>query len=86
MTRNISLPRELHDFVAARVASRRYQSASEVVREALRLLEQRDLYRQEAIQGLRHHIELGLKQIADGDVHDGEETFKQLMQQSLRRK
>lgn len=38
--RNISLTAELEQFVTAQVATGRYKSASEVVREALRLLEQ----------------------------------------------
>jgi len=37
---NVSLTPELERFIAARVASGRYQTASEVVRAALRLLEQ----------------------------------------------
>ncbi len=36
---NVSLTPELATFIQARVASGRYQSASEVVRAALRLLE-----------------------------------------------
>jgi antitoxin ParD1/3/4 len=39
---NVSLTPELERFIAARVASGRYQTASEVVRAALRLLEQSD--------------------------------------------
>jgi antitoxin ParD1/3/4 len=35
---NVSITPELEQFVAARVASGQYQSASEVVRAALRLL------------------------------------------------
>jgi antitoxin ParD1/3/4 len=42
---NVSITPELERFVASRVASGRYQSASEVVRAALRLLE-----RDEAVQ------------------------------------
>jgi antitoxin ParD1/3/4 len=38
-TLNVSLTPELDRFVAEKVASGRYQSASEVVRAALRLLE-----------------------------------------------
>ncbi len=38
-TKNVSLTPELERFVAERVASGRYRSASEVVRAALRLLE-----------------------------------------------
>lgn len=39
---NVSLTPELEGFVAAKVESGRYTSASEVVREALRLLEEHD--------------------------------------------
>ncbi len=39
---NVSLTPELEKFVTAKVRSGRYNSASEVVREALRVLEQHD--------------------------------------------
>lgn len=39
---NVSLTPELEKFVARKVESGRYNSASEVVREALRLLEQHE--------------------------------------------
>jgi antitoxin ParD1/3/4 len=39
---NVHLTPELEQLVHSRVSSGRYNSASEVVREALRLLEQRD--------------------------------------------
>lgn len=42
MNMNVSLTDELHEFVKAKVESGRYTSASEVVREALRIMEQTD--------------------------------------------
>jgi len=39
---NVSLTPQLEKFVSAKVESGRYNSASEVVREALRLLEEHD--------------------------------------------
>ncbi len=42
---NVSLTPELEKFVGAKVESGRYTSASEVVREALRLLEEHDISR-----------------------------------------
>lgn len=39
---NVSLTRELVAFVAAQVSSGRYSTASEVVRDSLRLLAERD--------------------------------------------
>lgn len=41
-TMNVSLTPELERFVAEKVASGRYRSASEVVRAALRLLEREE--------------------------------------------
>jgi antitoxin ParD1/3/4 len=54
---NVSLTPELEKFVSARVQSGRYNSASEVVREALRLLEDHDAAR--AAQLAEFHGELG---------------------------
>ena len=42
MPMNVSLTKELERFVTQKVKSGRYGSASEVVRESLRLLEQED--------------------------------------------
>jgi antitoxin ParD1/3/4 len=41
-TRNVSLTPELETLVDSKVASGRYRSASEVVRAALRLLDERE--------------------------------------------
>jgi antitoxin ParD1/3/4 len=58
---NVSLTPELEEIVAARVSSGRYASASEVIREALRLLEERDQLNQ-----LRKDVRLGLEQLDQG--------------------
>ena len=58
---NVSLTAELERIVADRVRSGRYASASEVVREALRLLEQQDRLAQ-----LREDIRLGIEQLDRG--------------------
>jgi antitoxin ParD1/3/4 len=54
---NVSLTPELEKFVNAKVGSGRYNSASEVVREALRLLEEHDAAR--AGQLAEFNAELG---------------------------
>jgi antitoxin ParD1/3/4 len=41
-TRNVSLTPELESLIDSKVASGRYRSASEVVRAALRLLDERE--------------------------------------------
>lgn len=54
---NVSLTPELEQFVQAKVQSGRYNSASEVVREALRLLEEHEQAR--AAQLTEFNKELG---------------------------
>ncbi len=57
-TRNVSLTPEMEAFIDGRVASGRYRSASEVVRAALRLLEEDERRRQE----VEPRIEAGARQ------------------------
>ena len=60
MTMNVNLSPQLEAMVKAKVASGRYTSASEVVREALRLMEQQDQLRVLHLQQLRRDIQDGL--------------------------
>lgn len=53
---NVSLTTELDKFVNAKVESGRYNSASEVVREALRLLEEHDQARAVRLAGFNREI------------------------------
>ena len=74
-TLNVSLTPELERFVTSRVASGRYQSASEVVRAGLRLLEEQELTREAALVDLRQRIAVGLEQARRGELLDGEDVF-----------
>jgi antitoxin ParD1/3/4 len=60
MTMNVNLSPQLEAMVKAKVASGLYTSASEVVREALRLMEQQDQLRSVKFQQLRADIQEGL--------------------------
>ena len=60
MTMNVNLSPQLEAMVKAKVASGRYTSASEVVREALRLMEHQDQLRDLQLQELRRAIQDGL--------------------------
>ena len=53
---NVSLTTELEKFVSAKVESGRYNSASEVVREALRLLEEHDQARSYKLAGFNQEL------------------------------
>jgi len=57
---NISLTPQLEELVKTKVASGLYGSASEVLREALRLLEERDRIHALRIEELRAEIKKGL--------------------------
>ena len=54
------------ELVRDRVASGRYQSASEVIREGLRLLEQRDQREQVFWSGVRKKVAEGQAELAAG--------------------
>ena len=60
---NVSLTPRLVDFVHRKVEAGLYGSSSEVIREALRLMEERDRQREAALAALRGD---------DGSSHDSE--------------
>lgn len=77
---NVSLTPQLEKLVTDKVGSGRYNSASEVVREALRLLQERDEVREVQLQELRKKIAEGLESLERGDWVDGEAFFEHLRQ------
>ena len=83
---NVSLTPELEQFIASRVASGRYQTASEVVREGLRLLEEREQARETALQELRAKLRRGIEQPDRGELFDGEAVFAEIRALSARRR
>jgi len=83
---NVSLTAELERFVQSRVATGRYQTASEVIREGLRLLEEREQSREAALAELRAKIRRGAEQAERGELLDGEAAFEQIRELSARRR
>ncbi len=65
---NVSLTPTLEELVQRKVATGLYNSASEVIREALRLLDERDQLREMRHATLRKEIAVGLDQLAKGQV------------------
>lgn len=63
---NVSLTSELENFVKAKVATGMYNSVSEVMREALRMMEERDALQAVKLEALRHDINQGLMSIQQG--------------------
>jgi antitoxin ParD1/3/4 len=70
MTLNVSLTPQLEELVRQKVSSGRYNSASEVVREALRLMDTYEGLRETALAKLRADVEAGWQQVEEGKVSD----------------
>ncbi len=86
-TRNVVLSEHQHDFVEALVQSGRYQNASEVLREGLRLVEQRERLEAAKLKALQKAAREGWADVAAGlyaDVADDklEDFISQLGRQA----
>ena len=77
-TVNVSLTPELAAFLQGRIATGRYQTASEVVREALRMLERHEIDHEHAVQELKMKLNHGAAQAERGELLDGENVFEEL--------
>ena len=65
---NISLTKEFESYVAQKVESGLYHSASEVIRDGLRLMKERDELHQNRLAELRRDIAMGVDQADRGQV------------------
>lgn len=74
---NVSLTPKLDGFVGSQVKSGRYRSASEVVREGLRLLETRQLQ----IEGIQKALDEGLA----SKPGDGKKSMERIRQNLKKR-
>lgn len=77
VTLNVSLTARHRKIIDREVARGNAASASEVVREGLRLYEERRL-RTEAVARVRAEIEAGIAQLDRGEGLDGEQVFREL--------
>ncbi|MEH1894409.1 MAG: type II toxin-antitoxin system ParD family antitoxin [Nostoc sp.] len=81
---NISLTPELEQLVKDKVSSGKYHSVSEVMGEALRLLEERDRIRDRCLAELKAKIQVGIEELERGEGIDGEEVFAEI-EEDIRR-
>ncbi len=72
---NVSLTKELEEFVTSKVESGRYLSASEVVRAGLRLLEHEEELLELQRTELRRAIADGVAQLDRGESVPGKQAF-----------
>jgi antitoxin ParD1/3/4 len=75
---NVSLTPELEKLVNEEVKSGRYKSASEVVREGLRLIR----LREEKLKALRADIQEGIAELDRGEGIPAEKVFAELRQKA----
>jgi antitoxin ParD1/3/4 len=83
---NVNLGSVFDKFIAELVKTGMYQSQSEVVREGLRLLKEREELKNLRLAGLRREIAAGSKQADRGEFVDGEQAFAEIRRRSNRRK
>ncbi len=74
MPSSYTLGKHFETFVQAQLASGRYNNVSEVLRDALRLMEERE----RKFAALDTSIERGMADITAGLVHDAEDVFAEL--------
>lgn len=83
---NVSLTPELEGMINEKVNSGMYNSGSEVVREGLRLLQERDKVREEKLQWLRREVKKGTDDLEAGRFRDGAEVIAELRARLLEMK
>lgn len=83
---NVNLTPELENLVNEKVSSGLYNSASEVVRDALRLLREQDELLRIRQDELRKEIRRGLDASAQGRVKDGKGAVVAIKKELTQRK
>lgn len=69
-TRNVVLTERHEKFISELVASGRYQNASEVLREGLRLMEERDARETAKLKALQEASRIGFADLDEGRYRD----------------
>lgn len=75
---NVSLTPELEKLIQLKVNTGLYNSASEVIREALRLLFEKDMIKKQQLQDLNNDIKIGITAAENGQISNGEDVYDRL--------
>jgi antitoxin ParD1/3/4 len=78
---NVNLTPEMENIVSSKVASGMYNSASEVVREALRLMNEQDELKRLRLENLRAEIRRGIEASDRGEVFDGRKAMAEIKEE-----
>ena len=71
---NVSISPQLEEWIQEKVQSGYYQTASEVIREALRLLREKEQFREIKIEELRKRIAAGIDDLENGRFTDFDQS------------
>ena len=83
---NVSLTPELEKFIAEKVESGRYASASEVVREALRLLEEQEKSWAVRLEEFNRELRRRIESADRGEYVTAEESLRRIQAKSAERR
>jgi antitoxin ParD1/3/4 len=83
---NVNLGPAFDQFIADLLNTGLYQSQSEIVREGLRLLMDREQLKQLRIDELRREVAVGSAQADRGEFVDSGEAFKRIRAKSAQRR
>jgi len=78
-TLNVSLTAALRSYVRSKVRSGRYESSSEVIRDSLRALQERERAASGFWDDVRVKVALARRQIAEGKTVDGESAMDEIL-------
>jgi antitoxin ParD1/3/4 len=81
---NVPLTSELEQLVKDKVDSGKYHSISEVIGEALRLLEERDRIQEQRLIELKAKIREGIEELDRGEGIDSEDVFAEIEEEIQR--
>jgi antitoxin ParD1/3/4 len=83
---SVHLPSELARFVAERVRSGRSKSLSDVLCEAVRLMQEHDAAGQPSVEQIRRQIAVGIDQLERGETLDPDAVFKEIRERAKERR
>jgi antitoxin ParD1/3/4 len=83
---NVNLGPVFDQFIADLLKGGQYQSQSEIVREGLRMLKEREELKRIRIDELRREVGRGGAQADRGELLDGEQAFTRIRTKSTGRK
>jgi len=83
---NVNLGSTFDKFVAELLGSGLYQSQSEILRDGLRLLKEREDRKKFRLEEFRRELAIGIEQADSDQFVDGEKVFQKLRKKSEERK